>query len=254
MKLVSWNVNGIRAAGRNGFWDWLPAAAPDILCLQETRIQTEQLTAEMRNPPGYRSIWHNAERKGYSGVATFCQQEPQAIQEGFGLPDFDIEGRVLVTEHAGFTLVNAYFPSGRRGNERVDYKIAFYDALLDFCTDLRARGQRLIVCGDYNTAHQPIDLARPKQNAKTSGFLPHEREALTRWLDWGFVDIFRHLHPDSGQYTWWTYRFNARARNVGWRIDYFLVADELQPFVQDARILTDVMGSDHCPIELLLDT
>jgi exodeoxyribonuclease-3 len=253
MKLVSWNVNGIRAAGRKGFWNWLPAADPDILCLQETRIQAEQLTEEMRHPPGYRSIWHNAERKGYSGVATFCRQAPQAVREGMGWPEFDAEGRVLITEHQGFTLVNAYFPSGRRGHERVAYKLGFYDALLDRCTDLRARGQRLIVCGDYNTAHQPIDLARPRQNVKTSGFLPDEREALTRWLDWGFVDIYRHLHPDAEQYTWWTYRFNARARNVGWRIDYFFLADELLPHVRDAQILTDVMGSDHCPIEIVLD-
>ncbi|MGD9146130.1 MAG: exodeoxyribonuclease III [Anaerolineae bacterium] len=253
MKLVSWNVNGIRAVVRNGFWDWLPAADPDILCLQETRIQAEQLTEEMRHPPGYQSIWHNGERKGYSGVATLCRQEPLAIREGMGWPEFDAEGRVLVTEHQGFTLVNAYFPSGRRGQERVAYKIAFYDALLDLCTDLRARGQRLIVCGDYNTAHQPIDLARPRQNVKTSGFLPEEREVLTRWLDWGFVDIYRHLHPDTEQYTWWTYRFDARARNVGWRIDYFLLAEDLLPYVQDAQILTDVMGSDHCPIELVLD-
>lgn len=253
MRLVSWNVNGIRAAGRNGFWDWLPAAEPDILCLQETRIQAEQLTEEMRQPPGYRSIWHFAERKGYSGVATFFRQAPQAIREGMGSPEFDAEGRVLITEHQGFTLVNVYFPSGRRGHERVAFKLAFYDALLDLCLNLRARGQRLIVCGDYNTAHQPVDLARPKQNVKTSGFLPEEREALTRWIERGFVDIFRHLHPDAEQYTWWTYRFNARERNVGWRIDYFLLADELLPHVQDAQILTDVMGSDHCPIELVLD-
>lgn len=251
-RLVSWNVNGIRAASRNGFWDWLEQASPDILCLQETRIQAEQLTERMRQPPGYRSFWHHAERKGYSGVATFCRQAPKAIREGFGSPDFDIEGRVLVTEHSGFTLVNAYFPSGRRGKERVAFKIAFYDALLDFCSDLQATGHQLVVCGDYNTAHRPIDLARPKQNEKTSGFLPEEREALARWLDRGFVDIFRRLHPEIEQYTWWTYRFDARARNIGWRIDYFLVADALLPHVQDAGILTDVLGSDHCPVELVL--
>lgn len=254
MKLVSWNVNGIRAAIRNGFWEWLATDACDILCLQETRIRPEQLKDEMRNPPGYRAFWHSAERKGYSGVATFCRQEPEEIREGFGQPDFDIEGRVLITEHPGFTLVNAYFPSGQRGHERVAFKIDFYDALLTHCTALRAQGHRLIVCGDLNTAHQPIDLARPKQNQKTSGFLPEERQALARWLDEGFVDVFRHLHPDAVEYTWWTYRLDARARNIGWRIDYFLVAEELMSRVDDARIRTDTMGSDHCPIELWLRT
>lgn len=253
MRLVSWNVNGIRAVIRNGFWEWLAADAPDILCLQEIRIQTQQLSEEMRAPPGYYTYWHSAERKGYSGVATFCRVEPEAVRQGFGQPSFDIEGRVLITEHNGFSLVNAYFPSGRRGHERVTYKIKFYDTLLDYCTRLRADGHALIVCGDYNTAHQPIDLARPKQNEKTSGFLPEEREALTRWLERGFVDAFRHLHPGTEAYTWWTYRFDARARNIGWRIDSFLVAEELMPNVQDARILTDVMGSDHCPIEINLN-
>jgi len=254
LKLVSWNVNGIRAAIRNGFWEWLATDAGDILCLQETRIVPEQLTDQMRNPPGYRTFWHSAERKGYSGVATFCRGEPEGVQEGFGQPDFDTEGRVLITEHPGFTLVNAYFPNGRRGHERVAYKIEFYDALLAHCTALRAQGHRLIVCGDLNTAHQPIDLARPKQNQKTSGFLPEERQALTRWLDEGFVDVFRHSHPDAREYTWWTYRLDARARNIGWRIDYFLVSEDLISRVDNACIRADTMGSDHCPIELWLSS
>ena len=160
---------------------------------------------------------------------------------------------MLITEFPGFTLFNAYFPSGQRGHESVAYKLEFYDALLAHCADLRAEGHRLVVCGDFNTAHQPIDLARPTQNKKTSGFLPEEREALTRWLENGFVDIFRALHPDEEAYTWWTYRSNARARNVGWRLDYFLVDEALMPFVQDACILGDVPGSDHCPVELELD-
>jgi exodeoxyribonuclease-3 len=252
MRLVSWNVNGIRSAIRKGFWEWLADEAPDVVCLQETRIHAGQLSEEMRLPAGYHAFWHAGERKGYSGVATLSREQPLAVHEGFGRPDFDAEGRVLRTEHPCFTLINAYFPSGRRGQERVAFKIEFYDALLDFCAGLRAEGQQLIVCGDLNTAHQPIDLARPKQNQKTSGFLPEEREALSRWLEGGFVDIFRHLHPDAEEYTWWTYLFDARARNVGWRIDYFLVAEGLVPYVQDARILKDVLGSDHCPIELQL--
>jgi exodeoxyribonuclease-3 len=253
MRLVSWNVNGIRAAVRKGFWDWLAADGPDIVCLQETRIDPEQLTDQMRRPLDYHAHWHSAERKGYSGVATFCQKEPLAVRHGFGQPQFDAEGRVFITEHPGFTLLNAYFPSGQRGHERVAFKLEFYDALLDFCGDLRTRGRRLIVCGDYNTAHQPIDLARPTQNKNTSGFLPEEREALGRWLERGFADVFRRLHPDAEEYTWWTYRADARARNVGWRIDYFLVAEELMPHVREARILGDVVGSDHCPIELVLE-
>lgn len=252
MRLISWNVNGIRSAIRKGFWDWLAADSPDILCLQETRIQSDQLTDRMRTPDGYHTFWHAAERKGYSGVATFCRKKPEAAHHGFGQPRFDLEGRALITDHGDFTLINAYFPSGRRSQERVAFKIDFYDRLLEFCKDLRAQGHHLVVCGDYNTAHMPIDLARPTQNKKTSGFLPEERKALTRWLEAGFVDVFRHLHPVVEEYTWWTYRFNARARNIGWRIDYFLVAEELMPHVQDTHILGDVLGSDHCPIELQL--
>jgi exodeoxyribonuclease-3 len=237
---------------RNGFWEWLAAEPPEILCLQETRIQAGQLDELMRHPPGYHAFWHSAERKGYSGVAIFSRHEPKAVRAGFGQPYFDVEGRVLVIEHPGFTLLNAYFPSGQRGQDRVSYKIEFYDALLRFCTGLREEGHRLVVCGDYNTAHQPVDLARPRENVKTSGFLPEEREAFTRWLNQGFVDVFRHLHPLAEEYTWWTYRFDARSRNIGWRIDYFLVAEELLPLVHDARILNSVTGSDHCPVELSL--
>jgi exodeoxyribonuclease-3 len=253
MKLVSWNVNGIRAVVKKGFWEWLSTTGPAILCLQETRIQPDQLTEKMRSPGDYHTFWYSAERKGYSGVATFCIEEPVAIWKGFGQQRFDVEGRVIVTQHPDFTLLNAYFPSGRRGQERVAYKIEFYDALLNYCLDLQAQGHKLIVCGDFNTAHQPIDLARPRQNKKTSGFLPEERDALGRWLERGFVDVFRYLHPNSEEYTWWTYRYDARARNVGWRIDYFLVAQALMPCIQDARLLGDIAGSDHCPIELQLD-
>jgi len=253
VRLLSWNVNGIRAVIRKGFWDWLHADAPDLLCLQETRIHTDQLTGEMLHPLDYHGYWETAEKRGYSGVATFSRHEAQAVTAGLGQSRFDIEGRVLITEFPGFTLLNAYFPSGQRGHERVAYKLEFYDALLSHCGGLRAEGHRLVVCGDFNTAHQPIDLARPAQNKKTSGFLPEEREALTRWLDNGFVDSFRALNPDEEAYSWWTYRSNARARNVGWRLDYFLVDEALMPFVQDARILGNVQGSDHCPVELRLD-
>jgi exodeoxyribonuclease III len=253
MRLVSWNVNGIRAAVRNGFWSWLEDDGPDILCLQETRIQPEQLTPKMHQPPGYHALWHAGERRGYSGVATFSRERPGSAREGFGQPRFDVEGRTLLTRHGDFTLLNVYFPNGGRGCERVLFKIEFYDALLAYCSQLRSAGERLVVCGDFNTSHQPIDLARPKENEKTSGFLPEERDALSRWLDAGFVDVYRQLHPDKREYTWWTYRFDARARNIGWRLDYFLVTEDLLPDVRDARILGDVQGSDHCPIALELD-
>jgi exodeoxyribonuclease-3 len=252
MKLVSWNVNGLRSAIRSGFWEWLAADQPDVLCLQEIRIRPEQLTGQMRDHPDFCTFWHSAEKKGYSGVATFCREQPLSVRKGFGQPRFDVEGRVLITEHPGFTLLNVYFPSGQRGLDRVGYKLEFYAALLDFCADLQAGEKSLVVCGDYNTAHQPIDLARPTQNRKTSGFLPEERDALDRWLQAGFVDVFRSLYPEAVAYTWWDSRFNARARNVGWRIDCFLVAEELLPSVQDARIRSDVTGSDHCPVELFL--
>jgi exodeoxyribonuclease-3 len=252
MRLVSWNVNGIRAAIRHGFWQWLEADLPDVLCLQETRVHPEQQTSRMHSPAGYHAYWHSGERKGYSGVATFCRQQPLAVRYGFGPARFDAEGRVLTTEYPGFTLLNVYFPSGQRGHERVAFKIDFYDTLLAHCAGLRAEGRRLVVCGDYNTAHRPIDLARPAQNKKTSGFLPEEREAMDRWLARGFVDIFRRLHPEAETYTWWTYRFDARARNVGWRLDYFMITEDLLPDVRDTRILDQVTGSDHCPIELEL--
>jgi exodeoxyribonuclease-3 len=253
VRLVSWNVNGIRAAIRNGLWAWLAADRPDILCLQETRIHASQLSV-VDVPPEYHAFWHTAERKGYSGVATLCCQRPLTVWRGFGQTEYDDEGRVLVSEHNHWTLVNAYFPSGRRGQERVKYKIGFYDGLLEKCTDLRAQGHRLIICGDFNTAHQPIDLARPRENRNTSGFLPEERKALTHWHEEGFVDVFRRLHPTSEEYTWWTYRHNARARNIGWRLDCFLVSKELMPMIARARIMGDVMGSDHCPVELTVKT
>jgi exodeoxyribonuclease-3 len=253
MRLISWNVNGIRAAVRNGLWDWLASESPDILCLQETRISPDQLTETMRDPPGYCAHWNAAERRGYSGVSLFTKLKPLKVATGFDTPRFDPEGRVLVATYPQFTLINGYFPNGRRSHERVVFKIEFYDALLGFCLQLRAEGCPVIVCGDLNTAHQPIDLARPKENTKTSGFLPEERKALGRWLESGFVDVFRLLHPEAEEYTWWTYRFDARARNIGWRIDYFLVDQDLVPRVQSARIMGEVTGSDHCPIELQFD-
>jgi exodeoxyribonuclease-3 len=254
MKLFSWNVNGIRAVVRKGFLEWFGQASPDILCIQETKARPEQLTKALIRPPGYFTYWNAAERKGYSGVTTWCKIEPVCVETGFGLDEFDVEGRVIRTDYPHFKLFNVYFPNGRRDQERVDYKLCFYDAFLGYLDRLHRQGERLIVCGDYNTAHQPIDLARPQQNQKTSGFLPEEREWIDRYVQHGFVDTFRALHPDEAErYTWWMYMRNARERNIGWRIDYFLVSEPLMSAVTDADILHDVMGSDHCPVTLELD-
>ena len=254
MKLVSWNVNGIRAVAKRGFGEWLSVASPDVLCLQETRAQPDQVTGELRQPAGYHAWWNSAERKGYSGVATFSKTEPLSVRAGFGVEEFDVEGRVLMSEYPGFKLFNVYFPNGGRKLERLDFKLRFYAAFLESCDALHARGERLIICGDYNTAHKPIDLARPKRNQTTSGFLPEERAWIDRYLAQGFVDAYRALYPEETDcYTWWMYMRNARERNIGWRIDYFLVSEALMPAVVEASILSDVMGSDHCPIVLELD-
>jgi exodeoxyribonuclease-3 len=254
MRLVSWNVNGIRAGIRKGFFEWLRGASPDVLCLQETKIQPEQLTPEMEQPDGYHTYWHSAERKGYSGVSTWTKREPLAVQEGFDRPEFDVEGRVLVTDFFGFKLLNVYFPNGQRDLGRLEFKLRFYEALLGYCDELHAQGEKLVLCGDYNTAHMDIDLARPKENQKTSGFMPEERVWIDYYLEHGFIDTFRALHPDEAErYTWWMYMRNARERNIGWRIDYFMVSESLMPAVTGADILGDVMGSDHCPITLDLE-
>lgn len=254
MKLISWNVNGIRAIARKGMLDWLADESPDVLCFQETKAHPDQLTEELLQPPGYYTYWESAQRKGYSGVATFSKTEPLRVERGFGVEEFDVEGRVIMTEHPGFKLFNVYFPNGKQSQERLDYKLRFYAAFLEHCDVLHAQGDRLVVCGDVNTAHQEIDLARPKQNSNVSGFLPEEREWVDRYLAHGFVDAFRTFHPDEpGQYTWWHYISRARERNVGWRIDYHLVSKSLMPAVTGASILSDVMGSDHCPIALEID-
>jgi len=255
VKLISWNVNGIRAVvNKIDVQEWLAAVSPDVLCLQETRALPEQVPQELREPPGYCAYWNAAERKGYSGVATLSKSEPAAVETGFGIDEYDVEGRALMTQFPGFKLFNVYFPNGGRKLERLEFKLSFYEAFLAHCDALHAQGERLIICGDYNTAHRPIDLARPERNAKTSGFLEEERAWIDVYLEHGFVDAWRTLNPEAeGQYTWWMYMRNARERNIGWRIDYFLVSEALMPAVVGADILSDVMGSDHCPIVLELD-
>ncbi len=253
MKIITWNVNGIRAALGKGALDWAFARRPDILCIQEIKARPDQLKEEQRTVPGYDVTWNPAERAGYSGVATFSAASPLDVEAGLATPRFDIEGRVIRTRHEDFLLFNIYFPNGQRGQDRVDYKLDFYARLLEVCDTLHAAGENIIITGDFNTAHMPIDLKNPKENEKTSGFLPEEREWVQKFLDHGFVDVYRKLYPEKEEYTWWTYRFAARARGIGWRIDYFLVSEKLAARVKDVIIHEDVDGSDHCPVELILD-
>lgn len=232
---------------------WAFAQTPDALCLQEVKARPEQLSEEQHAALEFPSVWNPAERAGYSGVTTFYRAQPDEVVTGMGNPKFDVEGRVLQMRWGNLRLLNIYFPSGSRGHERVGYKLDFYAALLDLCDTLHKKGEMLILAGDFNTAYQPIDLKNPKQNHKTSGFLPEEREWVQRYLNHGFVDAFRRLYPDKVQYTWWATRVNARERGIGWRLDYFLVSEALFPRVSDVVIYDQVTGSDHCPVMLSLD-
>ncbi len=252
MKIITWNVNGIRAALGKHALDWAFAQQPDALCLQEVKAHEEQLSEEQRAQLQLPYVWNAAQRPGYSGVATFFKEEPDEIVVGMGGDEFDVEGRVIQTVIAGCRLFNIYFPNGQRGQQRVDYKLAFYAHLLKLCDTLHERGESIIITGDFNTSHMPIDLKNPKANENTSGFLPEEREWVQTFLDHGFVDVYRHLYPEKVQYTWWTYRLNARQRGIGWRLDYYLVSKDLLPRVKDVIIHDEVPGSDHCPVELVL--
>ncbi|MBE9523770.1 MAG: exodeoxyribonuclease III [Chloroflexi bacterium] len=253
MKITSWNVNGLRAALRKGANAWWEEEAPDVLCLQEVRAFSKQLTSVQRtNLEREHAIWNPAQRAGYSGVATFSKQVPLETILGLGEERFDIEGRVIQTRFDEFTLFNIYFPNGQRDHGRLTFKLDFYRYLLEICDKLHARGEKIILCGDFNIAHREIDLKNPKENQGTSGFLPEERDWIDRYIEHGFVDIYRQLHPENEQYSWWTYRHNARQRNIGWRIDYFLVSDGLVPQVQNSNVHDEVLGSDHCPISLVL--
>ncbi len=252
-KLLSWNVNGIRAAEKKGFLDWLAATDADVVAVQETKAHPGQLSAALLNPPGYQSAWSAAERKGYSGVATYTRRAPLKVRAGLGEARFDTEGRTLIHEFEPFVFFNIYFPNGGRGPEWVAHKLAFYKKFLEVAQEYMRAGRPVVVTGDFNTAYAEIDLARPKENSKTSGFLPEEREGLGEFFAAGLVDTFRLLHPDTVKYTWWDMVTRARERNVGWRIDYFMVSPDLKERVLAADIHDEVMGSDHCPISLVLD-
>jgi exodeoxyribonuclease-3 len=251
-KLICWNVNGIRAVLKRGFLDWLAKESPDVLCFQETKATPENLPEQLLKPPGYATYWNYPEKKGYAGVATFSREKPLKVQNGWGDPKFDVEGRVIITQHPGFKLFNIYFPNGKKDAERLQFKLDFYDAFLEYIEPMRKKGEKLVICGDVNTAHKEIDLTRPKENSKISGFLPVERAWLDKFISLGYVDTFRHFNKEPGQYSWWDVKTRARERNVGWRIDYFFVTPNLLPNAISATIMSEVTGSDHCPVTLVL--
>ena len=253
LRLLSWNVNGLRAAHKKGFLDWMASDNPDILCLQETKANPDQLPDEVREIPGYKAYFASAERKGYSGVAIYSKVEPASVTRGFGVDEFDSEGRTLVADYGEFLLYCVYFPNGKGSPERLDYKMRFYDAFLEVIDREVDAGRNVVICGDVNTAHKEIDIARPKENEKVSGFLPMEREWQDKLLNHGHLDTLRMFNNEPGQYTWWDMITRARDRNVGWRIDYFYVNQALSSQVKAAYILPEVMGSDHCPIGIDLE-
>ena len=251
MKIYSWNVNGIRAVNKKGFADWIRDDKKDIVCLQETKAQENQLGFDLTHIEDFYSNFASAERKGYSGVVTYTKNKPTEVQYGLGKEKFDQEGRTLITKFPNFTLFNIYFPNGKRSKERLEYKMEYYNFLLDYLKELKKTEKNIIICGDVNTAHQEIDLARPKDNEKISGFLQIERDWIDKLLEAGFIDTFRYLNPEKkDQYSWWSMRTRARERNVGWRIDYFFISENLKKNLKNAEIHADVMGSDHCPISI----
>lgn len=250
MKLVSWNVNGLRAAAKKGFLDWLYETAPDVVGLQETKVEADQLPPDVRTPKGYFAYFtHSKGRKGYSGVALYSKVEPQLVEYGIGIKKFDDEGRIIIGHYEHFVLLNVYFPNGGGGPERLQYKLEFYDAFLNYIQGLRQKGKKVIFCGDVNTAHEAIDLARPQANEKNTGFLPEERAWIDELVYHGYVDTFRYLHPHKTEaYSYWDMKTHARERNVGWRIDYFFLAPEIIGKLKSAGISSNVYGSDHCPV------
>jgi exodeoxyribonuclease III len=255
MKLLTWNVNGLRAALAKGAWGALLDLSPDVICLQEIKVHPDQLGEENQALfDGFGSFWNPASRPGYSGVVTFTRLPPLQVQLGMGITEFDSEGRLVLTKYPYFSLFNVYFPNGQRDHGRLSYKLDFYHHLLEMCDRMHAAGERIIICGDFNTAHQEIDLRNPKQNQNTSGFLPEERLWIDRYLSHGFVDAYRVLNPERVEYTWWTYRMNARQRDIGWRLDYFLVSEALMSCVDAVTIHKGVGGSDHCPVTMDIRT
>lgn len=250
MKFISWNVNGLRACAGKGFAETFKALDADYFCLQETKMQPGQIDMEFE---GYRSYWNSAEKKGYSGTAVYARREPLNVSFGMGIDEFDHEGRVITVEDDGFYLVDVYTPNSQDGLRRLDWRMEWDDAFRAYLAGLAAK-KPVVVCGDMNVAHEEIDIKNPTTNRRNAGFTDEEREKFTRLLESGFTDTFRHLNPTlAGAYSWWSYRFHARERNAGWRIDYFLISNSLLPRLAGAKIHAEIMGSDHCPVELDLN-
>jgi len=251
IRIISWNVAGMRAAVKKGLYDFMKSDEAEVFCFQEVKAKIEQIPEGA--PSGYYFSLNDAEKAGYSGVATYSKMEPKTVIVGDADNDWDSEGRVLISKFDEYTLLNVYFPNGKKDKGRLQYKLDFYKHFLKYINELREKGEKVIFCGDVNTAHEEIDLARPKENSKTSGFLDIERKVLDDWVKQGWVDTFRHFNKDAVAYSWWDQFTRARTRNVGWRIDYFFVDEKLLPQVKDAFILTEVYGSDHCPVGLEID-
>ena len=250
-KLLSWNVNGLRAIYKKGFVDWMQKTQPDVLCLQETKAAESQLPDDLKKISGYHSFFCSGEKPGYSGVAIYSKEKPLSVSTGIGIKRFDSEGRILIAEFKSFILCNIYFPNGKMSNERLKYKLDFYDAFLEFAD--KNVGKNIVICGDFNTAHTEIDLARPKENQLISGFLQEERAWIDKLISHGFIDTFRMFSSSPGNYSYWDMKTRARERNVGWRIDYFFVNEKMRRNIEKAFIWPQVMGSDHCPVGVLLE-
>lgn len=252
MKIISYNVNGIRSAISKGFLNWLEAEAPEVVCLQETKAQPEQVPVFEFESLGYRTFWHSAEKKGYSGVAILSRIDPDHVDRGMGMQVYDSEGRVLRADYGDLSVISVYHPSGSSGDHRLEFKLRWLEDFLAYVNELRKSRPKLIISGDYNICHKAIDIHDPVRNAKVSGFLPEEREWMTRFLDTGFIDSFRHFNQEPHQYSWWSFRANARQRNLGWRIDYNMVTGNLGSRLKGAGIMPDVKHSDHCPVWVTL--
>ncbi len=254
MKIITYNVNGIRAALKKGWIDWLKVANPDVICLQEIKANLEQVPEiTLIEDLGYEHYWYPAQKKGYSGTAIFTKKTPKHEEYGIGFEDYDFEGRAIRLDFDEASVMSVYFPSGTTGDVRQDFKYKFLDDFQHYSNELLKEKQKLVVCGDYNICHRAIDIHNPKSNANSSGFLPAEREWMENFINSGYVDSFRHLNADPHHYTWWSYRAGARAKNLGWRIDYNMVSNALKDNIKSAKIWTDAVHSDHCPVELILD-
>lgn len=252
-KIITYNVNGIRAAMTKNWLGWLQAVNPDIVCLQETKASPDQLETGVFEDAGYHHFWHSAKKKGYSGVAILTKNKPDHVVIGCGIDHIDAEGRIIRADYGDKSVISVYIPSGSSGDERQAYKMEWLDEFYDYIHQLKKERPNLIICGDYNICHKPIDIHNPISNAKSSGFLPEEREWMSKFVDSGFIDSFRYFNQEPHQYTWWSYRANARAKNLGWRIDYMMATQNLEKKLKRAVILPDAKHSDHCPVLLEID-